>query len=302
MHPKFFQRSTSVGRQNAYWKWFSVAEGGEDSWLFSPYQNKTSILASNCIVLPKGQVRINFEYKCASGFKATASLGNFNYSDYEPIGISEEIPASAYEWAKGGLTVDVKELGKYSLGLMVNVATSQLLMRNIEICDPYNDVAIKVITSPYANAMMRNNSVTVAAVFKNIGKDDLQNVPVHYQFKNGKVVDGVIASLPLGEEVSYTFDTKADFSELGTNELKVWSALQSDGDKSNDEATTTVEVYEAFGFPYKMSFEQDESWKSWITYNSEKDIVYWDVCKLSVETPTMLKRDYMQLISILSVE
>ena len=278
--PKFFRSSTSVGRQNAYWKWFSVAEGGEDSWLFSPYQSKTSILASNCIVLPKGQVRINFEYKCASGFKATASLGNFNYSDYEPIGISEEIPASAYEWAKGGLTVDVKELGKYSLGLMVNVATSQLLMRNIEICDPYNDVAIKVITSPYANAMMRNNSVTVAAVFKNIGKDDLQNVPVHYQFKNGKVVDGVIASLPLGEEVSYTFDTKADFSELGTNELKVWSALQSDGDKSNDEATTTVEVYEAFGFPYKMSFEQDESWKSWITYNSEKDIVYWDVMQV----------------------
>ncbi len=277
--PKFFRSSTADGRLNAYWKWFSVDDGGENNWLFSPYRGKTSILASNCIVLPVGEVRIKFEYKCPINFKVTASLGNFDYSNYESIGTSDELPASAYEWAKGGLTVNVKDLGKYSLGLTVN-STSQLQMRNIEICDPYNDVAVKAITAPYANAMMKNNAVTVTAVFKNVGKDDLQNVPVHYQAKDGKVVDGVIASLSRGEEVSYTFDTKADFSQLGANELKVWSTLQSDGDSSNDEATTTVEVYEAAGFPYKMSFEPDESWKNWITYNPEKDIVYWEVMQV----------------------
>ncbi|MCS2958446.1 hypothetical protein NXX53_18195 [Bacteroides salyersiae] len=55
--------------------------------------------------------------------------------------------------------------------------------------------------------------------------------------------------------------------------------------------------------PYKMSFEQDESWKSWITYNSEKDIVYWDVMQVVSGNTNYAKEGlYASFISILSVE
>ena len=115
-------------------------------------------------------------------------------------------------------------------------------MRNIEICDPYNDVVAQKIVSPYANAMMKNNSVTVTATFMNIGKDDLQNIPVHYRLNDGVVIDGVIAALSVGQKIDYTFETKADFSQPGANELKVWSTLAEDGDKGNDETAATVQV------------------------------------------------------------
>ena len=173
---------------------------------------QSAILASNCITLPQGKVRINFEYQCGESFTVTASLGNFDYSKYEPTGTSARLLASPYEWVKGGFTIDVNELGKYSLGLTASVAGSQLLMRNIEICDPYNDVVAQKIVSPYANAMMKNNSVTVTATFMNIGKDDLQNIPVHYRLNDGVVIDGVIAALSVGQKIDYTFETKADFS------------------------------------------------------------------------------------------
>lgn len=277
---RYFRSSAPVGRQNSYWKWFSIGEGGEDCWLYSAYMTNPALLVSNCMVLPKGKVRVNFEYKCANSFKTTISLGNFNYSAYQMAGRSDQLPASPYEWAKAGVTVDVSELGKYSVGLTVDAASSQLLMRNIEICDPYNDVAAQRIISPYANAILKNSSVTVSATFKNIGKDDLQNVPVHYQL-NGKVMNGTIATLLSGQEITYTFDAKADFSSLGSSELKVWSALESDGDKSNDETSVSVEVYEAAGFPYKMGFEPNENWKDWISYNPEKDIVYWGVSQVT---------------------
>ena len=55
----------------------------------------------------------------------------------------------------------------------------------------------------------------------NIGKDDLQNIPVHYRLNDGVVIDGVIAALSVGQKIDYTFETKADFSQLGANELKV---------------------------------------------------------------------------------
>lgn len=288
--PENLRSSAAEGRRNAYWKWLGADEENvQNCWLYSPYVGQSAILASNCITLPQGKVRINFEYQCGEGFTVTASLGNFDYGKYELTGTSARLLASPYEWVKGGFTIDVNELGKYSLGLTTSVAGSQLLMRNIEICDPYNDIVAQKIVSPYANAMMKNNSVTVTATFMNIGKDDLQNIPVHYRLNDGAVIDGVIAALPVGQKIDYTFETKADFSQPGANELKVWSALAEDGDKGNDETAATVQVYEAAGFPYKMGFEPEENWKNWICYNPEKDNVYWEVTQVTSGGATFAK-------------
>ena len=262
-----FASSTS-GTRNAYWTY-------NNGWVFVPYQGRTSLLWSNCITLPQGSVRVEFEYQSGNSFTINALTGAFVSSEYVQVGTSGELQSSIDEWAKAHIICSIAEAGPTSLALSAN-ANAQILIRNIQIKDPYEDIIVKKITSPLLTAKLAGETTEISALVENMGKTTQYNIPIHYQINNETIVSETIESLEVGQSVSYTFTHQETWNSPETKNLKIWSSLPNDGDLTNDTVSTAIHVYTARTFPYNMGFNDDSADTAyWASYNPDNDQVYW---------------------------
>lgn len=128
---------------------------------------------------------------------------------------------------------------------------------------PVNDVGIVDIVAPVSDCNLSQRD-SVKVVMKNFGGVPQSLVPFQYS------VNGVDAGVPIPRDGFYTgalgvdstvviaFETTYDFSEPGEYVIVAWTALEEDGDMSNDTfAISVVSVPEITSFPY---FENFETW------------------------------------------
>lgn len=267
-----FSSSSTPSMRAAYWAYSSDNE----AWVWVPYNAKTALLRSNCISLPAGVVRVEFEYMSSLDFTMSVKTGYFVTNDYAEVGVSDNLPASETEFAKASVTCNIADAGLVSLALQCN-SLAQVAVRNIKIMEPYEDIVAEQITSPKLSARLVDGAVKISAIFKNNGKSAQSHIPVYFQVNDGEIVSGEIDALALNESKEYTFPTTSDWSAPGEKVLKVWSALSADGDLSNDTLTTRVQVYTARPFPHNMGFNDDSSDVNyWASYNPDHDAVYWE--------------------------
>ena len=247
-----------------------------EGWVSVPYKGNTALLRSNCISLPAGSVRVEFEYMSSLDFTMSVKTGYFVKKEYVEVGVSDKLPASETEFAKAAIVCSIEEAGLVSLALQANTE-AQVVVKNIQIKDPYEDIIAERITSPKLSAKLVDNQVTIAALFKNSGKTVQNHIPVYYQVDNGAIVSGEIDQLAANESKEYVFETTCDWSTPGEKVVKVWSAMAADGDLTNDTVSTRVQVYTARPFPHDMGFNDDSADVIyWSSYNPDQDGVYWE--------------------------
>ncbi|MEM6964257.1 MAG: S8 family serine peptidase [Bacteroidota bacterium] len=131
-------------------------------------------------------------------------------------------------------------------------------------CDLTTDVSIHSIASP-ANAVMQscyNNPITVSINITNTGSSVQSNIPVFYQFDNQTVVSEIYSSsLPPGITINYVFNQKIPASDIGTHQLKVWTAQPNDQATFNDEMEFQLEIVSGTSatLPYFQNFDDFEN-------------------------------------------
>ena len=272
----FFSSSFSknVGRVTYGWAWYD--DGIAKGWGWTYTDRLVSYLLTSCLNLPKGQVKMVFDYKTLIEAKLEVFLVKEQGMYDIKAGVGS-LPVSM-DFKQGSLSLDIPEAGVYSLAIIpAEGYRGQIFLDNIRFKDSYDDVVAVSLDEPFLNATLIKDNVTVKATFQNGGDKTLTNVPVFYQLDEERVVEEQIASLPAGEKVQHTFTSaKLDLRKSGKHTLKLWSALISDGDMSNDTLVHSIASYEAVQFPYKASFEESEANENWVIYNPDADILYWE--------------------------
>ena len=269
--------SSSYKRTSGYitmgWAYYNDAM--MKGWVYN--SGVTSYLQSGCIALPKGAVKLSFDYMAVAAAKLNVYLvtepGNYDY-----LAGSAELPA-AEEYTAGSMVLDVPEDGVYTIAITPDGSyLGSFYLDYIVIDEAGADAAVVSIDSPKLNATLAKSGVEVAATFRNAGGTLLENVPVCYQLDGGEVVRETIGKIEMGQSLEYTFTTGTiDLSETGTHKLKVWAAFDGDTNSDNDAMSLEITSYEAYTFPYTASFEEDEQNGDWVTYNAGGDIIYWTI-------------------------
>ena len=246
-------------------------------WVYN--SGLTSYLLSNCIALPKGAVKLSFDYMALS----TAKLNVYLVTEpgvYDYLAGSIDLPA-AEEYTAGSMTLSVPDDGIYTIAITPDDSYfGSFYLDYLKIDEAGADVAVVSVDSPMHNATLAKSGITVAATFRNAGGETLTDIPVCYQFDDGEIVRETIDRIEAGESAQHTFTSTIDLSAIGSHTLKVWAEFDGDTEPGNDSATRTISAYEAYDFPFEASFEADEQNDNWITYNADNDILYWEITQV----------------------
>lgn len=104
---------------------------------------------------------------------------------------------------------------------------------------PPNDVGVTEIISPRTGENLDREQVVV--VVENFGGEPQSNIPVGYSVDGGNIIQEIIGeSLGVGEQISYTFQNRADLSDPRKYELFATTLLPGDSNPENDSQQTTV--------------------------------------------------------------
>lgn len=103
-----------------------------------------------------------------------------------------------------------------------------------------NDVGTLEITDPETGNGLGTEVVSIT--IKNFGANPQSNFDVQYSINgNTPVVETFTGTIDSEEEVSYNFTQAGDFTQIGTYNITASTALGSDQEASNDEATKDIE-------------------------------------------------------------
>jgi len=141
-----------------------------------------------------------------------------------------------------------------------------------------NDVGIVDIVAPVSDCNLGSRD-SVKIVMKNFGGIPQSLVPFQYS------VNGVDAGVPIPRDGFYTgalgvdstvviaFETTYDFSDPGDYVIVAWTALEEDGELTNDTfAVSVVSVPTVTNFPY---FENFETWAGGWTIDPSSQNPSW---------------------------
>lgn len=129
-----------------------------------------------------------------------------------------------------------------------------------------NDVGISVITDPVSGCELGSRQIRVG--IENFGGLPQSFIPFDYSvngFTSGVVMpqDGLYTGVVGVDSIEFTtFDQFADFSNQGSYEVKIWTALEGDQDVTNDTITVTITNAPVItDLPYFEDFEtSDGDW------------------------------------------
>ena len=268
--------SSGTKRQGYYylgWRYYNDAM--MKGWVYN--SGYTSYLLSDCISLPKGVVKLGFDYMAVSA----ATLNVYLVTEegvYDYLAGSVNLPVAG-EYTASSMTLTVPDDGVYTIAITPSDGyAGSFYLDNITISEAGNDIETVSIDSPKLNATLAQSGIEVTATFRNAGGTTIYDVPVYYQLDGGVTVRETLTSIASGETLQHTFSSgKLDLTATGKHTLKVWTELDGDTNTGNDAAEFTITSYKAREFPFAASFEADESNDEWITYNKGNDLIYWEI-------------------------
>lgn len=103
-----------------------------------------------------------------------------------------------------------------------------------------NDVGVTSIAAPATNLSLTASEEVVVTI-ENFGGEPQTNIPVSYRVGNNRSVNEVFTgTLPVGENVVYTFNEKANLSVFGRYQIASETNLPEDSQTFNDGVTKSV--------------------------------------------------------------
>ncbi len=139
------------------------------------------------------------------------------------------------------------------------------------------DLGVTAITSPTTGENLAQETVTIKV--KNFAASDVNGFSVSYKIDDKEaVVENVAGTIKAGEELDYTFATKADLSTPRANyTIKAFANLADDLNSSNDTCTIKVRHVAPAAAPYFLGFEDDEDVSGLLFYNLNDDDGEWTI-------------------------
>ncbi len=141
------------------------------------------------------------------------------------------------------------------------------------------DANLFSIVSPKSGcSLSATESVTVS--IKNNGSGPITSFDVSYTLDSGTaVIEGAADIILPGEEYFYTFGVTADLSGLGVHYIEASVIIPNDSNLCNDVNSTTIQnltTSNPLTTAYKMGFESNENFSSWVVEDVDVDGVSWD--------------------------
>ncbi len=139
------------------------------------------------------------------------------------------------------------------------------------------DLGVTAITSPTTGENLAQETVTIRV--KNFATSDVNGFSVSYKIDDKEaVVENVAGTIKAGEELDYTFATKADLSTPRANyTIKAFANLADDLNSSNDTCTIKVRHVAPAAAPYFLGFEDDEDVSGISYHNLNDDTGEWTI-------------------------
>ena len=140
------------------------------------------------------------------------------------------------------------------------------------------DLQVDKILSPESGDNLRNEETVKVHVVNN-GLDASDKFEVAYQIDGGEVVtEKVDRSLAPGEDMEYTFNTKADLSTARHKyAVKAYTIEPNDINTNNDSIAVNVRHGGAVTPPYSWGFEPGDDCDDFKFYNLNEDDGTWKV-------------------------
>jgi hypothetical protein len=99
--------------------------------------------------------------------------------------------------------------------------------------DSDNDIGVSGVYSPIDGTLTSSEAITIEV--SNYGLNDQSNFPVSYQINGGGLItETYTGTLTSGSNTTYTFNTTADFSSIGSYTIKSYTDLFNDQFYNND--------------------------------------------------------------------
>lgn len=247
-------------------------------------------LGTNCIELPKGKLRISFDYALTRNAilraytTTTPAVGAYR----NEVGKSQMLIGNS-QLNSASFNIEIKEEGLQSLGfdvvapdggefLVNGTATKvQFVLANLTIEKQTEDLALEEIITPWGGAITTSDQKrNIKVRLSNIGINDQKDFSLCYQIDNNEIVKEKFSNtLKENESIDYTFASQPLLNSETKINLKVW--LESSNDKrcENDSIQKSLYIYPTLTMPYNMSFEDDQTFDHWTVYNTEQDAVTW---------------------------
>jgi PKD repeat protein len=129
------------------------------------------------------------------------------------------------------------------------------------IFDNNQEASVRTINSPTSGCNL-SSTETIEVNIRNFGSGAISNFDVSYQIDTETpVTETYTESIDPGNTATFPFITTVDLSGLGTYDIKVWTDVPGDGDRSNDTIYNTISSNPVVNsFPYEQDFEGVHYW------------------------------------------
>lgn len=270
------------------WQYAQTTVTAEKAWVYTG-GSRVPTLASGCIELPKGKIRISFDYVSQGNvilrtfITSTPSLVSF----FEVAGDSKTLVGDS-KLHSASFSITVQEDGLQSIGFRLltppdgteqgeQVSNTQFIITNLKIEKQTDDLILEEIVSPRETPLPSSDQGReIKVTVSNIGINEQKDFSLCYQV-NGKepVKEKFTGILKENETVHYAFISKPVFTQEGKDSLRIWLEPINDPHPENDSIGKPLYIYHTQSMPYAMSFEDNETFDSWAIENTNGDLVTW---------------------------
>lgn len=258
--------ATGGGNQVAAMTYTDGGTAQNDSWLITP---QFTLTAGNTISFYAANLTPTFADKIEVYVSTTTNqVSAFTTKIYENAGLTD-----TYSKIYLNLTAYVGQ--PIYIGIREVVADNQtdggyvcLDLFATEAAPSYPDMTVQALLSPISKNGL-TNAETVKVLLKNVGYGAATGYTVSYQKGTSTPVSQVgNTSIAIGDTMTFTFTTPANFSAIGTDSIRVWVSLAADIVKTNDTlAYTEITNIAPSTLPMNMGFEATDNLENWILRN-----------------------------------
>ena len=140
----------------------------------------------------------------------------------------------------------------------------------------------EIILPPVSSSLTNSENIKISLI--NNGKLELTNINLCYKINDETTVTETFTEvLTSGNEIIYTFDTKADFSHGGIYKVKAWVDFELDMIPSNNYVLDFTQNKSPIQLPFISSFEEEYYMNLWTVVDANKDEYTWGIGYRSIQ-------------------
>ncbi len=133
----------------------------------------------------------------------------------------------------------ISERGQKSLRAIAKKITTDATPCTPSLDARLINIEVNTIGREYTSLALSANE-NISIVIQNNSSENISNIPVYYDIDGAVVSEMYTGSIGVGEQDTYTFTAKADFSIAKEYKLSTWIALEGDTDLSQDTIDVAV--------------------------------------------------------------